>query len=291
MSATGFTTDWLEERYRFDSAARSRELTNLFMQHLGSKTTYHLLDLGAGIGSNVKYFSDKIKADQFWYLLEIDQHLIDYGKLSIQKFLAKNNYEVQDDGAQLVAKKNHTIHVSYIRDSIFNIKPTQYLAFDGILGNALLDVFTLEQLQQLMDQMKGALAPKLFSIVYQNMEWQDEAIDNEFFVEKYHNHMRRRQSEGPALGPDSIHTIKTHISVSQDMLLFQDSHWEVKPTDQALLKHLLRFYEMSIPETSNDPGFIARFRKWYAQKTNHLGKELLSAIVFHQDLLWVKKDY
>ena len=162
MSATGYSSMWLEERFEVDAKSRDKNLTSQFVKKLPDKDILKLVDLGSGIGSNALYFLDKIQSDIQWYLIEVDENLIKAGTIHLSNICKEKGLKVSTIPNGLRIQNQHTLHIHYVRSSIFDIKNTQWLAFDGILGNALLDVFSEEELNQLLDGLTITTAPKLF---------------------------------------------------------------------------------------------------------------------------------
>ena len=290
MSATGYSSNWLEQRYVMDAKSRDESITNLFIENLPSNKILQLLDLGAGLGSNVKYMHPKISSNQNWYCVEIDPKLIQYGLNHLSKYFENLGYKVILDEQNLVAIKDNRISVNYVNHSFFDIQASQYLAFDGILGNALLDVFTPKQLTGLFKQLQTSIAPKLFSIVYEFMDWGDDDPLNDFFISIYHEHMQRSQKTGNALGPDTIKYITANIPFGPGQVILGESTWELDSSDSNILNHLLAFYQKSIPEIRTQEEDLIKFETWVNNKRDLINKHKLNAVVQHSDLLCLSRQ-
>ena len=285
MSATGFSTRWLELRYPFDASARSITLSQQFVQQLSGKENVSILDLGAGIGSNVKYFHDRIEANQDWYLVELDPGLIKHGIQSLTAYFAKLGYVVQKRDYRLHLVRDIKINITFVLDSILHINPFQYQFFDGILANALLDVLTSNQVRDLLDRFSDTPCPKLFSIIYEDMQWMDDDPENHHYVRKYHEHMQRQQPHGRALGPGCIPFLQNQPD--SDVYHFHESTWEIRNEHKAMLEHLLAFYQRSIPELLTNQADQQRFKDWLAGKTSRIASNELHVQVKHRDMFWL----
>ena len=70
-----FEAAWLHERYRFDAAARCWRVQAAAVAYFAGRSRLRVLDLGAGLGANTRYYTTALPYDQEWTLLEHDPTL------------------------------------------------------------------------------------------------------------------------------------------------------------------------------------------------------------------------
>lgn len=285
MSATGFSTTWLSDRFSVDARSRDKHLKEQFIQKLPKKETLLLADLGAGIGNNVLYFLHEIKANIHWYLIEVDEALVRQGMHYLDQELSKRGYTVKPNSHGLLAQNEFNLSIHFVSSSIFEVKKTQWLAFDGLVGNALLDVFNREQIDLLIENLYINPAPKLFTLIYQDMTWGDPDPDNDLWVHKYHEHMQRNQNGHHGLGPEAAHYVEIKLRELAIPFTQATSIWELGRQDQKILNHLIQFYDRSIPELPFTDHEGKLFKDWIVRKTALNNKGKLTAEVIHQDFL------
>ena len=69
--------DWLNERYQVDAQARDKGLEKRLFNFF-SGNEINVVDLGAGTGSNFRYYSERLPAKkQRWLLMDQNQELLD----------------------------------------------------------------------------------------------------------------------------------------------------------------------------------------------------------------------
>ena len=74
---SGFTAEWLALREPADIAARSAAGTSFVTGALAQHSSLHIVDLGSGTGSNVRYLSRHLPQGQRWQLVDNDAMLLE----------------------------------------------------------------------------------------------------------------------------------------------------------------------------------------------------------------------
>ena len=151
---------------------------------------------------------DKIQSDVHWYLIEVDDTLIEAGIEYLLNFFHEKSLQVTSIPNGIKVQNDYRLVIHYVQTSIFDINKTQWLFFDGILGNALLDVFSKQQVNQLLQNLSFSHIPKLFTIIYKNMKWGDDDPLNDFYVKRYNQHMQRDQKGMRGLGANCIKCVE-----------------------------------------------------------------------------------
>ena len=81
---SGFSTDWLTLRECADARARDGSLAASLLASRPAGPTLRVVDLGSGIGANLRYLAPRLGHDQYWLLIDHDSTLLDYAPQEMQ---------------------------------------------------------------------------------------------------------------------------------------------------------------------------------------------------------------
>ncbi|MGB0839750.1 MAG: hypothetical protein ACPGXL_06395, partial [Chitinophagales bacterium] len=176
-----FTSEWLQERYRFDAEARNPSVEQAFFDHIAPKEMVDLVDVGAGTGANCLYYFPKItQQHQNWYLVEKDAELCQASKQIIQTFAEKNGYGLETEaseqkGAEECEEELHInhpetgqkIYIQFINGSLLELDELLNLNnVDVVMANAVFDLFTPQQFDAFGQILQVHQVPFLTTINY-----------------------------------------------------------------------------------------------------------------------------
>ncbi|HQU51949.1 MAG TPA: hypothetical protein PK643_03005 [Saprospiraceae bacterium] len=264
MSAIGYRIEWLQHRYEYDAEARwALPLLQWIEQY--PRKIYRIVDLGAGLGSNLRFWSKRINGAQDWTLVEIDESLIAQGSIWLEHL---------PDGVS--ARYMHKDFLTYLR---------QQPPPDLLLCNALLDVLTARQVVDLLDYVWANDLPLMSSINYSGMEFFPGLPEDQRFIAAYEAHMEREQSTGYALGR-SLEPLLATISGPYDVAMHA-SPWKVPAKDARMLTFLLDYMEQAVPEIISLED-LPSFRRWLQVRRHQVREGQLHAMVLHQDA-WIRR--
>ena len=252
---SGFDAAWLALREPADHAARSRSLAVRFAAAQGPEP--HVVDLGAGSGSNLRYLAPLLPPAQRWLLVDHDPALL----------------------AAAAARSGATGNVACRALDLARELPA-VPARTGVTAAALLDLTSAAWLDELARW--GGDVPMLLALsVDGRLAWQpadpdDETIRRHFFV-----HQRADKGFGPALGPDAAAHLARRLEAAGRQVFFEPSDWRLGPEDAPLLGATLKGIAAAVADIAG-PTACAR---WAALRRQQVADGRLRLTVGHVDLL------
>jgi len=287
MSDTiGFNAGWLNERYRFDTAARNHAIEQKCMLSFKEKDTIRIADIGAGTGANVIYFLDRFPMDQAWTLIEHDSVLIDAAKTRFINFAKEHKYTIQlTDEGLIIATNTNRITIDFAPISILEINTWPLIQeMNLITAGAVFDLFSEAQFQQFAEVILKNKIAFLATLNYQGMSFlpQDEADD--FYINQYEAHMIRPQDFGVRMAMHSTNLMYQYFKEKEVVVDKGPSNWDIQKTDSKMLHFLIDYMEGAIKEMKLTKEELTKFDAWLRQKRTMISDQKLSMKVLHQDL-------
>ena len=245
----------------------------LFSQ-FDSADTQTFIDLGAGLGSNTVYYSNKLDCAQQWLLIEKDEILANQALAFLQQQL--NGSLINNE---FFWQNNRTARV--IRKDVSALEGLTELAQASmVVANAFFDILTLEQLEKTIEAIAKYKVPLLTTLNYQSMCFDDEDPLNDEYIALYERHMQLERPEGPRLAntaPAMLEKLLTGFGYEVETA---ESVWQV-PSSDKLFADYLNFMQKAIAEIIS-PEKVVTLEKWLAAKREQKGVTLW---VEHIDLL------
>jgi hypothetical protein len=243
-----FREEWLRLREPCDHAARSAALADCFAAAVGSSP--HLVDLGTGTGSNLRYLAPRLPATQRWLLVDHD--------------------------AALLAQAPAGVAVTVER-RVLDLARTlpDDLVWTGITAAALLDLASAAWLDRLARWCRGV--PVLMALTVDGrLVWQPEEPEDGAVGERFFAHQRTDKGFGPALGPDAAPYLAERLEAEGQRVFLEPSDWRLGPATAPLLAATLD----SIVAVQ-----AAGIERWAVARRRQLATGRLQLTVGHVDLL------
>lgn len=263
-----FDIDWLNERYPFDVEARNKALESKVITHLAKQSSITLVDVGAGTGSNCLYFVEQFPQTQKWYLVEQNEEL---KKATIRRLKDYANYhkysfERKKDTVKISAAKRD-ITVTILNDSLLNLADLVDLKkVDLVLGNAVFDLFSAEQITELVSLITTNKLAFYHTLSYEGMTFDPADPFDDVFVAAYNEHMERPQDFGKALGRHASQYMVKLFEAGESTVQAAPSKWRIQPMDIKMHYYLLSFMENALAEMDLVPAMQENFKKWIKRK-------------------------
>ena len=165
MSQVGFETAWLNERFKYDNAARNESVEQSFLDHFSGEKEMKIVDIGSGTGANCLYFLEKLTQNQKWFLVEKDVRFLDPTIERLTNHASKKGYRFEVKGAQLkIQTPSKIIEIHVINDSFFNLpKLLNLQEINTVMAAAVFDLLSEKQFRDFVSTVfenKTALLPK-----------------------------------------------------------------------------------------------------------------------------------
>ncbi len=249
-----FPADWLRLREPSDHAARSASLAAAFAEALGPAP--RLVDLGCGLGSNLRYLATRLPAGQRWLLVDHDPELLAQARLMCDRF----NLDVRLQSLNLAEKLPDPAGCT------------------GITASALLDLASAAWLERLARWSGGR--PLLAALNFDGrLDWRPAADEDATVRRRFLAHQRTDKGFGPALGADAAGYFAGCLEARGERVVTATSDWRLGPADAPLLAATLDGIIGAVATIDPAPA------RWVALRRRQLAAGELHLTVGHVDLL------
>ena len=269
-----FASDWLTLREPADHAARATPLNALLRDWLeqDSEHPVSVVDLGAGLGSNLRYLAPRLPGPQSWTLVDHDPVLLEAAMHRCA--------DVRDSGGQRIASQ--PLQADLRRFDTW----TPLITFETRLltASALLDLVSTEWLESLVSQvLQHHLAVLMVLSVDGDFGCSTKHPDDPLIRAAFNAHQRGEGPFGKGLGPDATAALSERLIGAGYRLQRAASPWHVSPQQADLQRGLIQgWYEAA---TEQQPEQAGRIADWAQQRLHEVGTPGFDLWVGHTDLL------
>ena len=237
----------------------------------------HVVDLGSGTGSNLRYLTPRLPGIRHWTLVDRDGDLL-------ARAPAPDGVEVKRLVGDLA-----DAGLAAIRDS----------DVDLATGSALLDLVSRDWLRGLAEACRDARCAALFALTYDGtIQWTADGRrpaddpDDALVRRAVNSHQRRDKGLGPALGPMAGLMAETLFREAGYRAWLLQSPWRLGPDDAALAQALVDGWESAAadelgdaPDDGADRDGAVRVRAWAERRRATIARGRFGLTVGHLDLL------
>jgi len=273
-SDEGFSPDWLTLREPADARARSGALADRLARHLadragttGPPATGPLVvhDLGCGTGSMGRWLAPRLPGPQRWVLHDRDPELLARAVAGLPRAAA--------DGSPVTA-------VAAPGDA------TRLTAADlagaVVTASALLDLFTLEEVERLAAVCAEARCPALLALsVAGRVELRPPDPLDAAVAAAFDAHQRREAGGRRLLGPDAGRAAAAAFTALGARVDTEPSPWRLGPGDAGLAAEWLRGWLAAAAEQRPD----LPVEPYRTRRSQEAAGGRLEIVVHHGDLL------
>ncbi|XOV92531.1 MAG: class I SAM-dependent methyltransferase [Bacteroidota bacterium] len=273
---------WLLSRYKADARARNQDVLREFLDRLPSKEKLDIIDLGAGMGSNFRYLHQQIDQDQHWTLIDNNQELLD----ALPGFLSKVLGQKIESGKPFhLDNKEITLDIQSM--DLLDTSSGKISA-DVIVSNAVFDLFSKEQFDQLVQRLDTPLV--YFTIHYKGTTFSPSSAADEKYLKLYDQHMQREQEFGKGMGPRCADLMADILKKCDFETFIGRSDWLLDSKDRQVQLYLIQFMEEAIAEMLQEDE-IADFKRWVSGVKDRINQRELMMRVEHDDMLGFREGH
>ncbi len=256
-----FDDHWLTLREPADHAARPASLLQQLTAAMPEQAPWHIVDLGAGTGSNLRYLAPRLDGNQQWLLLDHDAELLNQ---AINKAPIANATKVET-------------HVQDISAWPLPIKDAHL-----VTAAALLDLVTADWLAQLAQACAQHRLPALLALNYDGrINLSPEHPSDALIIAAVNAHQQSEKAMGLALGPKAVEVARQQFMAQGYQVLVMASDWQLTPAQPALQRALLEGWHEAA--CAQQPQQAALFDIWLQDRIAQLASSEIR--VGHQDIL------
>jgi SAM-dependent methyltransferase len=276
---SGFAAAWLALREPSDHAARSAALAERFAAAVGEAP--HLLDLGCGTGSNLRYLAPRIAGGQRWVCVDHDRALLDAAGTALQDWASAQGWpsRAEPDGLALV-RPGGAIRVGLVLGELARDRLPWSPRVGGVSAAALLDLTSAAWLDAFAARCRDR--PLLMALSFDGrLRFEPAVAEDDEICRRFLAHQRTDKGFGPALGPDAAAYLGERLAAAGGVVSLDAADWRLGPADGALLSATLT----GIVAAARDAMPDRRLERWATARARQLAAGDLRLTVGHVDLL------
>jgi len=286
---TDFSKNWLELREPLDRKFRSNELIKTLNLVLPNRPI-HVIDLGTGTGSNLRYLCKELKGNQIWQLIDNDGNLLKTIPAYTNEWAIKNKLLVKKLGNELLIKGQNIECHAYIQQKNLSDLTDIMIPEKALVScSALLDLVSKNWLITLAKKCMYIKATILFTLNYDgHIKFRPREDDDELVRSLINKHQLKNKGFGNAMGPKAGHMAIQVFSEIGYNIRSQCSNWKIKSNNNELQAMLLDMWLDAATEVS--PEQKNRLRNWRKKRQHHIISRDSELEIGHTDILgWVSK--
>jgi SAM-dependent methyltransferase len=265
-----FTAEWLALREPADHRARSARLARDTGERLMGRPPLHVVDLGSGTGSNLRYLTRRLPPVQHWRLVDRDRALLGRIRKATMWAVVASVHLQPRDLADLAANAD------------------LFKAASLVTASALLDLVSAAWIDALAERCESSRAAALFALTYDGrIACTPADRDDEFVRGLVNSHQRTDKGFGPALGPDAVGATQQAFA-SRGFAVERDrSDWILEGRDAELQRQLIDGWAAAASELR--PAAAATIGGWRQRRLEHVAAARSTIVVGHEDLAaWLR---
>jgi hypothetical protein len=258
-----FQSTWLDLRESADHRARAPELVLSLRAWARGKSFLHVLDLGAGTGSNMRFLAPRLDVTQDWTLLDHDPDLL------TRVWLPATGYPVEWSAVQG--------DLAHWREQVPIVRP------DLVTASALIDLVSERWLQSFVAGCAEIAAAVYVALSYDGtVAWSHaDPVDPEVRA-MVNAHQARDKGLGCALGPDASQRLADGLETMGYRVQTAASPWVLCSESVLLAEQLIAGWVEAASE--QNPGRRDRYQAWGIRRLDDVRSGRTRIQVGHQDL-------
>ena len=258
---------WLALREPADAAARSAELVDILRPHLPTRGMV-VHDLGSGTGSMARWLAPQLSGPQRWVLHDRDAELLEHA--------ATHPKPRSADGVEVAVETR--------ADDITRLDQGDLAGVSLITASALLDMFTVEELDRFVVGSAGAECPVLLTLsVVGRVELSPAHPFDGKVMDAFNAHQRRRTSGGRLRGPEAAAAAAAAFRQRGLKVIVRPSPWRLGRQASDLAAEWLTGWVGAACEQA--PELAAAAEPYVRDRMAEVVAGSVSITVHHMDLL------
>lgn len=235
---SGFSPDWLDLRESADHRARDAGLVGRLAESLaGRPEPIAIVDLGCGLGSNLRALAPRLPSAQSWRLVDHDPALLAAAR---ERLLAwAESGEERADGSLVLGKGAASLAVSFHEaDLVAGLEAALGPRPDLVTAAALFDLCSEPFLARLADAVAAHGALFYTALTYDGREtWTPPHPADADALAAFLADQRTDKGFGPSAGPDASAVLARLLAARGYRVEEADSPWRLAaPGDADLIR-------------------------------------------------------
>jgi hypothetical protein len=275
---SGFAPEWLTLREGADHRARNAELLAALGKNFSTRDAITVVDLGAGLGSNLRAAAPVLPARQHWVLVDYDPVLLAGACDAIAGWA--DSVRPATAGLE-VMKADRSIRVE-VRHADLAKNPGAFATYapDLVTAAALFDLVSEQWIGRFAAALAAARVPLYAVLDYDGTNaWSPPLPADAALVAAFNRHQGTDKGFGSAAGSRATDLLAGHLTAAGYRIERAPSPWHIGKGEMALLRALTQGFAEAVRETGEIPA--ATIEAWLqARKADGV-----TCTVGHEDIL------
>ena len=249
---SGFSPEWLQLREGADHRARNAALFEKLVARFTDREAITIVDLGAGLGSNLRAIAPALSFRQHWILVDHDPVLLASARDAIRSWA--DSARVTAAGIEAV-KAGRALRVELKRHDLAadpaawnSVKP------DLVTAAALFDLVSEDWIDRFVAALSRARLPLYAALTHDGKtQWLPAYPADAAMEAAFARHFARDKGFGPAAGARASSLLAEHLAAADYMVERAPSPWRLGRDDTALIAALAYGWTEAVRETKQVP--------------------------------------
>jgi hypothetical protein len=242
-----FSPEWLRLREPADHRSRSPEIAAAVARLFAGRRSVTIVDLGAGLGSNLRALAPVLPCDQSWRLVDNDPAMLAGALEELARWApARREGEtlVIDRNGTRIAVTTQCLDLAHAIDELFEPKP------DLVSAAALFDLVSADWIDRLATAAERHDVPLHAALTYNGEDSGDPPHPlDDAILDTLQVHQHRDKGFGPAAGADAVGIMREAFASRRFDIHTAPSPWVLDDRDSAMLTMLGEGVVQAVRET------------------------------------------
>lgn len=282
--------EWLRLREPADRSARSEGLAGLVARHLPQDGPVHIVDLGSGAGSNVRYLVERLPGVQRWLVADRSSALLSRGLDTTADWAIARGYHVHRDGSGIQMQGARLdCRVEPLARDLRELASDIFVGRHLVTASALLDLVSKRWLETLAAHCRTVGAVALMALTYDGRsgcapaEPEDELVRG---LLNAHQHSDKGLG-GVAEGPEAARSAGRFFGDAGYRVEGAITDWTLGGNDAAMQRVLIDGWTRAACELA--PEARPLIADWQARRLAHVDAGRSHIVVGHRDFAAVPR--
>ena len=275
---SGFAPDWLKQREPVDHRSRDFALAAKLAGHFADRDEMTIVDLGAGLGSNLRGTYEALPARQRWILVDHDPHLLEAAREAIADWADSAQRTANGVDA---ARGGRMLSIEFRRhDLAADPAPWFSMKADLVTAAALFDLVSEEWIGRFTRALALSRLP-FYTVLTHNAEtrWRPPHPADAAMKAAFESHFGGDKGFGPSAGGRAPAMIGDALTEAGYAVECAPSPWVLGAGDRPLIAALAQGWADAVRETGAVPDLL--IDEWHTARSGGA----TTCIVGHEDLL------
>jgi hypothetical protein len=275
---SGFAPDWLRLREAVDHRSRDVELLAKLARHFESRPEIRVVDLGAGLGSNLRGTYSALPMRQHWLLVDHDPQLL---SAAIETIAGWADSARPTTSGLEATKNGRSLHVE-LRRLDLAVDPGGWSAStpDLVTAAALFDLVAEEWIEKFVAALVRSKVVFYTVLTHDaETEWTPPHAADGAMKAAFESHFGRDKGFGPSAGGRATGLLADLLVSKGYEVLRAPSPWRLGYDDRSLIAAMADGWANAVRETRMVPE--RSIKEWSAARS----ADGASCTVGHEDLL------